>query len=131
MKAFQDTVPDNHCYGCGPENPKGMQIKSYWDGDETVSTLLAALPLALHPEARDAINIGMGSGITSHVLLASRTLESVTTVEIEPAMARLASGFDPRNQRVFVDVGNGPVGAGHDDDVPGRPRVQAHPGEVV
>ncbi len=40
MKAFQDTVPDNHCYGCGPENPKGMQIKSYWDGDESVCTYM-------------------------------------------------------------------------------------------
>jgi len=28
----------NHCYGCGPENPKGMQIKSYWDGTESRCT---------------------------------------------------------------------------------------------
>ncbi len=32
MKAIQDSIPDNHCYGCGPENPAGMRIKSYWDG---------------------------------------------------------------------------------------------------
>jgi len=38
MKAFQDYYPDevSHCYGCGRLNEHGLQIKSYWDGDETV-----------------------------------------------------------------------------------------------
>lgn len=37
--AFQDTYPDDvsHCYGCGRLNDHGHQIKSYWDGDETVA----------------------------------------------------------------------------------------------
>lgn len=37
-KAFQDTYPDQlaHCYGCGRLNEFGLQIKSFWDGDETV-----------------------------------------------------------------------------------------------
>jgi acyl-coenzyme A thioesterase PaaI-like protein len=36
--AFQDYYPDHfsHCYGCGRLNEHGLQIKSYWDGDETV-----------------------------------------------------------------------------------------------
>jgi acyl-coenzyme A thioesterase PaaI-like protein len=38
VPAIQDLIPYNHCYGCGPENPDGMQIKSHWDGDETVCT---------------------------------------------------------------------------------------------
>ena len=38
MTAIQDGLHDNHCYGCGTENPDGMQIKSHWDGDETVCT---------------------------------------------------------------------------------------------
>jgi acyl-coenzyme A thioesterase PaaI-like protein len=39
-KAFQDHYPDDvsHCYGCGRLNPRGHQIKSYWDGEETVCT---------------------------------------------------------------------------------------------
>lgn len=39
-KAFQDYYPDQlaHCYGCGKLNEQGLQIKSYWDGDETVCT---------------------------------------------------------------------------------------------
>jgi acyl-coenzyme A thioesterase PaaI-like protein len=38
-KAFQDYYPDDvsHCFGCGRLNEKGHQIKSYWDGDETVA----------------------------------------------------------------------------------------------
>jgi acyl-coenzyme A thioesterase PaaI-like protein len=36
--AFQDAMPDNYCYGCGPSNPEGLKIKSFWDGDESVCT---------------------------------------------------------------------------------------------
>lgn len=36
--AFQDRIPDNRCWGCGPLNPDGLQIKSRWDGDEAVCT---------------------------------------------------------------------------------------------
>lgn len=38
-KAFQDYYPENvaHCYGCGRLNEQGHQIKTYWDGDETVT----------------------------------------------------------------------------------------------
>lgn len=37
--AFQDTYPENlaHCYGCGRNNTHGHQIKTFWDGDETVT----------------------------------------------------------------------------------------------
>ena len=37
--AFQDAYPDelSHCYGCGRLNEHGLQLKSYWDGDETVA----------------------------------------------------------------------------------------------
>jgi acyl-coenzyme A thioesterase PaaI-like protein len=39
MKAFQEYYPDNlsHCYGCGSNNERGHRIKTYWDGDETVT----------------------------------------------------------------------------------------------
>jgi len=38
MKAFQDHYPDSlsHCYGCGRLNENGLQIKSYWNGEESV-----------------------------------------------------------------------------------------------
>jgi acyl-coenzyme A thioesterase PaaI-like protein len=39
-KAFQDYYPDqlSHCYGCGRLNEKGLQIKSYWEGEQSVCT---------------------------------------------------------------------------------------------
>lgn len=39
--AFQDTYPDeySHCYGCGRLNEQGLQLKSHWDGDETVAVV--------------------------------------------------------------------------------------------
>lgn len=37
-RAFQDDYPDDvaRCYGCGRLNEKGLRIRSFWDGDETV-----------------------------------------------------------------------------------------------
>lgn len=37
-KAFQDYYSEevSHCYGCGRLNEHGLQIKSYWEGDEAV-----------------------------------------------------------------------------------------------
>lgn len=39
MKAFQDYYPENvaHCYGCGSLNDHGHRIKTYWEGDESVT----------------------------------------------------------------------------------------------
>ncbi|MGD8371133.1 MAG: PaaI family thioesterase [Syntrophobacterales bacterium] len=38
-KSFQDFYPDelSYCYGCGRLNEHGLQLKSYWDGEETVA----------------------------------------------------------------------------------------------
>ncbi|RPI14378.1 MAG: PaaI family thioesterase [Ignavibacteriae bacterium] len=38
-KAVQDFYPEelSHCYGCGSLNEHGHQIKSFWDGEETVA----------------------------------------------------------------------------------------------
>ena len=37
-KAVQDCYPEEfaHCFGCGRLNKDGMQIKSYWDGEECI-----------------------------------------------------------------------------------------------
>lgn len=37
-KYFQDHMPGNVCFGCGSDNPQGLQIKSYWEGDEAICT---------------------------------------------------------------------------------------------
>jgi acyl-coenzyme A thioesterase PaaI-like protein len=37
--AFQDLYPEDYsyCYGCGRLNADGLQIKTYWEGDESVT----------------------------------------------------------------------------------------------
>ncbi|MFA3783285.1 PaaI family thioesterase [Melioribacteraceae bacterium 4301-Me] len=39
FKPIQDFYPDelSYCYGCGRLNEHGHQIKSYWDGEETIA----------------------------------------------------------------------------------------------
>jgi acyl-coenzyme A thioesterase PaaI-like protein len=36
--SIQDQIPNNHCWGCGTQNPRGLRIKSYVEGNETVCT---------------------------------------------------------------------------------------------
>ncbi|MBW4078370.1 MAG: PaaI family thioesterase [Acidobacteria bacterium] len=47
MKAFQDYYPEHlaHCYGCGRLNEHGYQIKTYWDGEQSVTHFM---PQAFH-----------------------------------------------------------------------------------
>lgn len=42
--AFQDHYPDElaHCYGCGRLNDHGHELKTFWDGEETVSRFTPA-----------------------------------------------------------------------------------------
>lgn len=35
-------APRNRCFGCGPANPQGLQIKSFVDGDELICTFTPA-----------------------------------------------------------------------------------------
>ena len=39
MRSFQDDYPETyqHCYGCGVQNSEGLQIRSFWDGAESVA----------------------------------------------------------------------------------------------
>ena len=41
-KSFQDHYPEiyRHCYGCGSNNSRGLQLRSFWDGDEAVAVFL-------------------------------------------------------------------------------------------
>ena len=42
MKAFQDYYPEHiaHCYGCGRMNEHGLHIRTFWDGEESVTQFL-------------------------------------------------------------------------------------------
>ena len=71
--------------------------------DEVTMVLTAALPLAYRPDAKRAAIIGIGTGLTTHTMLASPTIERVDTIEIEPAMAEAARAFAARNANAFAD----------------------------
>lgn len=53
--ALQDVWPEGTCYGCGPSNPRGLHIKSYWDGDDVICTFN---PLPDHNAGFDNVMYG-------------------------------------------------------------------------
>ncbi len=42
--SFQSLIPDNFCFGCGPENPDGLQIQSFWSGPDESICVYQPLP---------------------------------------------------------------------------------------
>lgn len=80
-----------------------MERESDPTSDEYTMIYAAALPLAIRPQARSVANIGFGSGLTTHTLLLSDTIETVDTIEIEPAMIEGARLFAGRNDKAFSD----------------------------
>jgi predicted membrane-bound spermidine synthase len=72
--------------------------------DEYTMVAAAALPLSMHPAPKRIANIGIGSGLTSHALLADPRVEVLDSIEIEPVMAKAARlGFMPRVRNTFED----------------------------
>jgi spermidine synthase len=71
--------------------------------DEVTMTLAGALPIMMAPQSRQVANIGFGTGITTHVVLASPTIERVDTIEIEPAMVQAGQLLRRRNWRALDD----------------------------
>jgi acyl-coenzyme A thioesterase PaaI-like protein len=58
MKAIQDYYPDDlaHCFGCGRLNEHGYQLKSFWEGEETVARFT---PRAFHTALPGFVNGGV------------------------------------------------------------------------
>ena len=73
------------------------------DQDMSTQLLLPLMVLAHAPQAKRGAVIGQGSGITSHILLTSPTIEQLHTIEIEPEMIKGSLYFYPGNRRVFDD----------------------------
>ncbi|HEY2849096.1 MAG TPA: hypothetical protein VGI97_04410 [Gemmatimonadaceae bacterium] len=73
------------------------------DGDESTQILLPLMTLAHVPDAKQGAVIGNGSGMSSHLLLGSPTLQKLVTIDIEPEMINGSHTFYPVNRRVFDD----------------------------
>lgn len=43
--SFQEQGSVVHCFGCGADNQKGLRLKSYWDGDQSVAQFV---PMPYH-----------------------------------------------------------------------------------
>ncbi|MGA2342325.1 MAG: spermidine synthase [Steroidobacteraceae bacterium] len=72
--------------------------------DESTMVLAAAIPLSMQPRAARVANIGFGSGLTTHTLLASGLVKRLDSIEIEPFMVEAArQGFGARINDVFQD----------------------------
>src|SRR5207244_3575232 len=77
--------------------------KMMLDQDMSTQMFLPILTLAYAPRGSMGAVIGQGSGITSHMLLASPYVQRVHTIEIEPEMIHGSRLFYPGNRRVFDD----------------------------
>ena len=71
--------------------------------DAATQTLIPLMTLAYTPKAQTAAIIGQGSGMSSHLLLGSPTLQELVTIEIEPRMIDGSRAFYPANRRAFDD----------------------------
>lgn len=74
-----------------------------YSSDECTQTLVGILPLLHNPGAEHAAIIGMGSGLSTHALLASSRLKQVDTIEIEAAVVEAANLFRPKSERAYTD----------------------------
>ncbi len=71
--------------------------------DSATQVLAPLAALAHRPAARSVAVVGLGSGMSSHILLGSPSIAQLTTIEIEPAMVEAARQFYPANRRAFDD----------------------------
>ena len=46
--AFQDRMHDNFCFGCGADNPDGLQLKSAWDAVDPEVAVATFRPQPMH-----------------------------------------------------------------------------------
>jgi spermidine synthase len=83
------------------ENARGryLRINGKTDastGDMETQLMLGHLPLLLHPDARDVLVIGLGSGVTAGAVL-RHPVRHLDVIEIEPAVAQAAALFAREN----------------------------------
>lgn len=78
-------------------------IEANQAADETTMMAAAVLSLIHHHDVRTAAIIGFGSGMTTHTFLGDPAVESVDTIEIEPAMIEAAKAFRPIVERAYTD----------------------------
>jgi spermidine synthase len=74
-------------------------------GDMLTQRLLGLLPTLLHPEPRDALVIGLGSGVTADAALASGEVQQLDVVEISAEVVEASAYFERENHGVLRKPG--------------------------
>lgn len=86
-----------------PDAAVQMNQKVRPSDDEYTMVLLGFAGIMHNPSARNAAVIGFGSGMSSSVILSSRNIKRVDTIEIEPKMVEGARNFLPIVAPAFED----------------------------
>ena len=69
-------------------------------GDALSQLMTSYIPMMLHPQAEQALTIGLGSGMSAKALATFQSLKDIEVIEIEPAMIEASKFFD----RAWVSV---------------------------
>jgi acyl-coenzyme A thioesterase PaaI-like protein len=89
--AIQDHINNNHCVGCGPDNPRGLRIKSHWVGDLETSCSFQPQPhMAAGPESI------LNGGIIATLIDCHAVCTAISYA------ARLAGGAAGKDDTMFV-----------------------------
>ncbi|MFV2015235.1 MAG: hypothetical protein ACC656_07405, partial [Candidatus Heimdallarchaeota archaeon] len=86
-----------------PDASINLDLNGESTGDEPTMTLCAILGMLYNPGAKNVVNIGMGSGLTSETILAFPDIKTLQTIEIEPVMIEAAKMFAPVVTKPFID----------------------------
>jgi acyl-coenzyme A thioesterase PaaI-like protein len=125
-QAIQDFYPDDfaHCYGCGRLNPRGLQIKTRWKGDETVARFTprpehVAIPGFVYggliaslvdchamgtaaAAAERKAGRGIGDGPAPRFVTASLKVEYLKPTPLGPELEIRARAVEVRERKVVV-----------------------------
>ena len=78
------------------------KVEASNQADMPTQVLAALLPILMHEAPRNALLVGLASGVTAGAALQS-DLQRLTVVELEPAMVQASRYFESVNHRVLRD----------------------------
>ncbi len=73
------------------------------NGDALTQLMIGYIPLLLHPEAKQAAIVGLGTGMAAKAVGAF-PVTGIDVIEIEPAMAEAARFFNDHNGNILADL---------------------------
>jgi spermidine synthase len=74
-------------------------------GDMLTQRLLGLLPALIHPNPREALVIGLGSGVTADSIMEAGTIARMDIVEISPEVVEAAALFEHENRGILHKPG--------------------------